>query len=107
MRIVLSLFCLLAGIACLAVFFSYREETKEEKQTKTVTWTMGLASSPWLVAISEDQTIEEHKAGGTIERKMQRLNRRDPVFLSASWLFLLGALVFGSVFLRSLRASTK
>jgi hypothetical protein len=99
----LSWLCLLACLGCLVVFFWFRQESKDEGNTKTDRWTLGLPSSPWLVSTSEERTNEENKGGETVRLTKQFSWNRHLEFLSASWLFLLGAVVFWSLF-SSLRA---
>jgi hypothetical protein len=94
----LSLLCLLGCLSCLVVFFWFRQESRDEGNTKTDRWTLGFPPSPWLVSTSEEKgAVEKDKT--TKEFLWQRRVK----FLSFSWLFLLGAVVFWNLF-RSLRA---
>jgi hypothetical protein len=96
MRKPLCLLCLLGCLGCLAVFFSFRDEIKDEKGTKSAKWTMGLASSPWLVTSSEEQSsVEVNKGKGTVQTTQRSSESRRVVFLSASWSLLLGAIGLG------------
>jgi hypothetical protein len=101
----LSWLCLLACLGCLVVFFWFRQETKDEGNTRTDRWTLGLPSSPWLVSTSEERTVEENEGAGKVTTTKQYSQRREPKYLSASWLFLLGAVVLWNVF-RYLRSGT-
>jgi hypothetical protein len=100
MRKALAMLCLLGCLGCLVVFFWFHQETKDEGRTKTAHWTMGLRSSPWLVSTTEDRTIEEKDGIRKVHTAKQ-----EPKYLSASWLFLLGAVVLWNVF-RHLRRGT-
>jgi hypothetical protein len=97
MRKVLSLLCLLGCLGCLMIFFSFRDEMKDEKGTKSEKWTMGLASSPWLMSMNEEQTTEKIKGKGTVQTTYRHAEKQGVVFLSASWFLLLGAIGFGSL----------
>lgn len=98
MRKALYWLCLLGCLGCLVVFFSFRYDSKDEGGTKSEHWEVGFWLSPWYVSTTEDRTIEENDG----IRKVHTA-KNEPKYLSASWLFLLGAVVFWNLF-RSLRA---
>jgi hypothetical protein len=102
MRVLLSLLCLTGCVGCLVVFGWVRHEAVDEDNRKGERWTVGLPS-PWLVLSSEEKTAEEQKGNKVVWTKTTSDSRKVQ-YLSASWLFLLGAVALGCLFLGLLSA---
>jgi len=102
MRVMLTLLCLTGCVGCLIVFGWVRHEMVDEDNRKGERWAVGLPS-PWLVLSSEEKTTEERKGNKVVWTKSTSDSQKVQ-YLSTSWLFLLGAVALGGLFVGLLSA---
>jgi hypothetical protein len=102
MRVLLSLLCLAGCMGCLTMFGWVRHEIVDEDNRKGERWTVGLPS-PWLVLGNQEKTVEEQKGNQVVWTKTTADSRKVQ-YLSTAWLFLLGAVALGGLFLGLLSA---